>query len=486
MSLRINTNTTALNALRNLEQTSNNVSTSIERLSSGLRINRASDDPAGLIISEGLRAQIDGTNQAISNAQDANNLMKTAEGGLSEVNSLLRSVRQLALHAANTGVNDGTAVQADQTQINSALDTIDRIAAQTQYGSKKLLDGTSGVSSVVTKTDTLAGISIGGTFNGAATVAGDVTIAVTQVATRSTLTSAATYTSLSSTLGAVNAGTTGTAGTMVINGQSISLSATDTVQTMLDKVNNMASVTGVSAQAVTAAGSVTIKLTQQNYGSQFKINYAESSTMLGATVSTAGTNATADLSIAGGASVHFTSSSTTGESGLKLTDSNGNSMLLTEKGNNVATAGVIATVSQGSLQFQIGANSGQSIGMSLTNVDSSKIGNTASNTTGSLRKIDVTNSTNAAEALKVIDQAINQISVQRAQIGAFQKNTLDSTVRALGVTAENLSASESQIRDTNVAQEVVTLTKNQILQQAGMSVLSQANSNPRQVLNLLQ
>src|SRR5437588_4424766 len=136
MSLRINTNVTAINAVGNLERTSIAVATSIERLSSGLRINRAEDDPAGLIISEGLRAQIDGINQAISNSQDANNLIKTAEGGLSEVNSLLRSIRQLAVHASNTGVNDANAVQADQNQIKSALDTIDRIASQTQSGRK--------------------------------------------------------------------------------------------------------------------------------------------------------------------------------------------------------------------------------------------------------------------------------------------------------------------------------------------------------------
>lgn len=486
MSLRINTNTTALNALRNLEQTSNNVSTSIERLSSGLRINRASDDPAGLIISEGLRAQIDGINQAISNTQDANNLIKTAEGGLSEVNTLLRSVRQLALHASNTGVNDGTAVQADQTQIASALASIDRIAAQTQFGTKKLLDGTSGVSSVVTNTANLAGISIGGTYNGVATVAGDVTVTAVVAATRATITSAATYAALSSTLGAVNLGTTGTAGTMVINGQSISLSATDTVQSMLDKVNNVADVTGVSAQAVVTGAGFSIKLTQQNYGSQFKINYAESSVMLGTLAAVLGSDATATLQV-GGVSANFTSSSVAGDSGLKLIDQSGNSILLTEKGNNAASTGKVATVSQGSLKFQIGANSGQFEQLSISDVHTNVLGTTAGGgTTTSLKNVDVTNSVNAASAIKVIDEAITQISVLRAKLGAFQKNTLDSTQRALGVTAENLSSSESQIRDTNVAQEVVALTKNQILQQAGMSVLSQANQAPQQVLNLLK
>src|SRR3989454_6382645 len=124
MSLRINTNVTALNALRNLDATSSSVATSIERLSSGLRINRSADDPAGLIISEGLRAQVDGLNQAISNSQEAGNVIKTAEGALGSVNDLLRNVRTLAVHAANTGVNDQVAVQADQTQIASAISSI--------------------------------------------------------------------------------------------------------------------------------------------------------------------------------------------------------------------------------------------------------------------------------------------------------------------------------------------------------------------------
>src|SRR5215468_5042405 len=184
MSLRINTNVTALNALRNLDATTGAVSTSIERLSSGLRINTAADDPAGLIISEGLRSQVDGLNQAISNSQDANNLIKTAEGGLTEVNTLLRSIRQLAVHAANTGVNDVNAVQADQTQIKSALDSIDRIASQTQFGTKRLLDGTSGITAAVVDTTNVTGIYIGGTFNGAATQSGDVSFTINAAATR--------------------------------------------------------------------------------------------------------------------------------------------------------------------------------------------------------------------------------------------------------------------------------------------------------------
>ena len=114
MGLRINTNVVALGALNNLQKASASVAGSIQKLSSGLRINSGADDPAGLTISEGLKAQIDGLNQAISNTQDAQNVIKTADGGLSQVNDLLRGIRQLALHASNTGVNDDVAVQADQ------------------------------------------------------------------------------------------------------------------------------------------------------------------------------------------------------------------------------------------------------------------------------------------------------------------------------------------------------------------------------------
>ncbi|MDW8105608.1 MAG: flagellin, partial [Armatimonadota bacterium] len=195
MSLRINTNTAAMNALRNLTNVSDNFARSIERLSSGLRINRGADDPAGLIISENLRAQMVGLAQATANAQDAANLVKTAEGALEEIHNLLRTMRQLAVHAANTGVNDLTAVQADQTQIRSALESLNRIAEQTQFGTKKLLDGTAGISAQVTDTARLAGIFIGSTFNGQIVRSGVVTAIVNTAATRAQVSGQVAYTS---------------------------------------------------------------------------------------------------------------------------------------------------------------------------------------------------------------------------------------------------------------------------------------------------
>jgi flagellin len=484
MSLYINTNTDAMGTLRNLQNTSNALSTSIQRLSSGLRINSAKDDPAGLIISENLKSQINGMNQAITNAQNANNVIQTADGGLSEVTSLLQSINQLAVAAANTGANDPTAVQADQTQISSAIQSIDRIVSDTQYGSKKLLDGTSGVTSVVTNTTDLGGISIGGTFAGQATVAGNVTVQVTTAASFATSAGAATYASTTSLISQVNGGTTGTGGTIVINGQSIQVSSSDTVQTMIDKINNISSTTGVSAQFVSGASGGHIELDQTNYGSNFNINYSESSTILGAQTFVSGANAVAAVTV-GGVTATFTGGQSTGASGLQLTDSSGNSILLTEAGNtNLSTAAVVGTVSQGSLTFQIGANAGQNVSISIGNMASTQLGNTV--VAGqSLNTIDVTTAQGAQNAIQIVQQALSQVSVLRAQLGSFQDNTLNSTINALGITSENLTASQASIADANVAQEVVNMTQNSILQQAGMSVLAQANQEPQMVLKLL-
>lgn len=495
MSLRINTNVTALNALRNLEQTSGAVAGSIERLSSGLRINRAADDPAGLIISEGLRAQIDGLNQAVSNASDASNLIKTAEGGLQEVNSLLRSVRQLAVHAANTGVNDSTAVQADQTQIKSALDSIDRIATQTQFGTKRLLDGTSGISAAVIDTQRVGGVTIGANFGGYSVQSGDVTITVNNSATRALAAGTATYASINSSLALVNGGTTGSGGTVVINGQSISVSGADTVQTLINKINNLASVTGVSADFTAGNGSGSVVLRQQNYGANYNVVEAESATLINGTTGTNVTGLNATVTVQAQTLINGAVQTTTAtflggrsatDSGLRATDTYGNSILLTESGNTTtSTATNIARVSSNNLQFQIGGNAGQYVTASLGNISTQNLGTTS--VTGlTLKTIDVTTSSGAANALTAIDESIGTVAVLRAQLGALQKNTLDSTIRFLGIGIENLSASESQIRDTNVAQEVVQLTKNQVLQQAGTSVLAQANSAPQQVLALLR
>jgi len=156
MALRINHNITALDAWRNLTNTTRKMSGTMEKLSSGFRVNRASDDPAGLVISEQFRAQIAGLNRAVQNSEGSINMIQTAEGALNEINNLLVSMRELAIHAANEGFNDDNQLAADQAEITNAISTITRISQNTQFGTKKLLDGSAANVAVITSANTSA------------------------------------------------------------------------------------------------------------------------------------------------------------------------------------------------------------------------------------------------------------------------------------------------------------------------------------------
>lgn len=495
MSLRINTNMSALNALRNVERASDGFGRSIEKLASGLRINRSADDPAGLIRSEDLRAQIVGLEQAIANSQDAANLIKTAEGALDEMHNLLRSMRQLAVASGNTGTNDLTALQANQNQIASAIDSINRISAQTQFGTKKLLDGTAGTTAVVTDFTRVGGLFFGGSVYGSVGSAasqdyaigtGTITIDVTNAATRALVTGNRNYTAATDIIA--------TSASVVINGVNFTTQAgTTTLQSFVDQINSQTSVTGVVAEIVDNSGNLNVRLRAAEYGANFSVTVNDQQAILfsaATTQSATGTNATAEVQVTnidgGVVSVLFTGGKASGDSGLRLTDAKGNVLLLTEAGNHATNGdGAIGRTSAGQLEFQIGANAGQLARFSINNMRADKLG-TGAVAGLSLQDIDVTKTGGAEEALKIIDAAIQQVSKLRGDMGAFQKNVLESNMRSLSVAKENLTATESAIRDTNFAEEISRFTKFQILQQAGMSVLGQANFAPQGVLQLIR
>ena len=486
MSLRINTNIQSQNALRNVSLTSDMMGRTIERLASGLRVNRAADDPAGLIISENLRAQITGLQQAVNNAQDAVNMIKTAEAALDEVHNALRTMRQLTLHAANTGVNDYSALQADQTQIRALIDSINRIAEQTSFGTKRLLDGTSGISAAVTNPQRISGIFIGGTFNNFATDSGAVTLQVTTAATRATIIGTRTFaagTTLASLMGTP-------AGNVVINGYTITADQNETVGSFIDKINAVSHITGVVANFNISTRQ--IELRHKEYGAQFEVSLQDT---VGVILSTPGSqnavgvNAVATVvanTVNGIQTVTFTGGQATGDSGLRLRDSYGNVIMLTEAGNNTTLpAAQVAVVTAGLLQFQVGANAGQFVRFSLMDVNAAKLGTTVI-PGQSLATIDITQPNSTDNALRIIDAAIGEISKMRGDMGAFQRYILESNIRSLNVARENVMASESTIRDADFAVEISTFTKQQILMQSGMSVLAQANAAPQTVLQLLQ
>jgi len=482
MSLRINTNIPAMGALRNLSQTDEEMNVVTMRLSSGLRINTASDDPAALIISEGMRSQIKGIDQAMRNSQDAVNMAKTAEAAMEEVQTLLRNIRGLAVHSANSAVVDSAQLQANQTQIRSVIDSINRIAQQTQWGNKKLLDGTAGILANVTAPSDVSTIFVGGTFNGQSVASGPITMQRVTSATRATITLGNSFASG----GAV----VPTSGSFVINGYSFATDGTETVTSLISKINTMAQTTGVSA-SLSGAGPVSIVLSAADLGSNFDIEFFDPNQIIHTATSANATGIDAVFTVslttnAGVTSANFTGGRGPTESGLRLTGGDGNTLLLTEQGNaGYAAPGVVGQVTAGSVRFQIGASANQSVAYSMPTLFANRLG-TGAIVGEDLSTVDVTTAAGAQNAIKIIEAAISQLALTRGDLGSFQTNFLESTVRSLAVAKENMTASESQIRDADMAAEITNYTRLQILKQSGLSVLAQANQAPQGVLRLLQ
>ncbi len=479
MSFRVNTNVGALTALRNLGNTTSDFTHSITRLSTGLRITTAADDPAGLIISENFRAQIKGLEQAVQNNQDAINYAKTAEGAFDEVSRLLTDARKLAVASGNTGALDSTAIRANQNQIQSILSSIDRIATQTQFGNKKLLDGSAGIVSTVTDAANYDYINIGGTFsNVSVNSSGTVTVQVTTAASRATITG-------SVDLSANGMDTILGAGTFVVNGMAFSTDGTESLQSLLSRFNAASNITGVSFNF----DGTNVVLTQSTYGSNFKISFTDTAGLINGAgnVNAAGTDAIADVTVttANGPMTATFTGGRNSDQGLKLTDNYGNAIVLTEAGNAVGAAAAVGRIDAGSASFQIGSNAGQSVSLSLSNIMTSQLGGGVINGKN-LSTIDITTANGVNEAIRIIDEAITHVTSIRGNIGNFQRNVLESNVRSLNITRENVIVTESTIRDLDVAAEMTQFTKLQILSQAGLAVLSQANQSSQNVLSLFR
>ncbi|MCW5943429.1 MAG: hypothetical protein KIS66_14450 [Fimbriimonadaceae bacterium] len=483
MSLRINSNIPAMSALRHIEQTDGAMSKTMTRLSTGMRINDAADDPAGLVFSENVRSHVQGIQAAIRNTQDAVNMAKTAEGALSEIATLLSGMRALAVHSANSAVVDGPTVRANQNEIRSALDSINRIAQSTRFGNKQLLNGSAGTYASVTSAANVSLVDFSGTFNGHTVVNGAVTIDQTTAATRASVTLGNTFSGTTATVTGV--------GSFVINGYTFQSTGTETVESLIAKINEKSNQTGVQAQAVTSGGNTSIVLNQTNYGSQFAINFFDPANVLHTSGSATATGVDGVYNVTvtttqGAETIAFTGGRSPGDSGLVLSDGAGNRINLTEVGNaTIAAPTEVGFVTAGAARFQIGSDSDQSVTYSLPNVIASRLG-TGVVSGKSVEDIDVTTEAGAQEAIRIIEAAISQLAETRGNLGSFTKNFLESNVRSLEVQKENLTAAESAIRDANLAEEMTNLTRYQILQQSGMAMLSQANQQPSNVLRLLQ
>lgn len=473
MSLTIANNSLSQTAQNNLNKTTSAYKTSLERLSSGLKVNRGADGPASLVISEKQRAQIAGLKTAIDNSEKATALVQTAEGALTEINTLLVKVRSLAIDSANEGVNDEDALAANQAEIDNALDTIDRIANNTQFGTKKLLNGEAGINGVASNDEV--------TFLNATqqTTAGSYAIAVTTAGERANVTATTAQT-----------GALADDETLVINEVSIDLNQGMTQQQVIDRINDFTAQTGVKADI----DGTSTRLYTESFGSQSNVrvisNKASAATSSGfANVPSA---ATADTGIDVVITVDANSYTGKGnvvtatggaEKGLTIAiDEDATDVVLTQ------AAGALGTVdiTDSSLSFQIGPNANQNAQIAINKSSANSLGiGVEGNQFANLGEIKVGSAAQANDALLVIDDAIDNVTNLRGGLGAFQQNTLQATANNLRVTLENTINAESVIRDTDFAQEVSEFTKQQVLQQAGASVLSSANQVPQLVLSLL-
>ncbi len=452
MAFRIFNNVQSLNSLRNLNLTQTRLGRSLEKLSSGLKVNTGKDGPAALVISEKLRAQIAGLQQAVDNSEQASSLVQLVEGSLAEVNTLLTSIRSLTVAAANEGANDADSLAADQAEINNAIDTINRIASSAQFGTKLLLDGSRGVQGSATN----SAVSFqSGTDK---TVAGTYAINITTQAEQAVVT----------------AGTAQTAAlaaneTVTINGVNIVLTAGMNQTQVRDQINTFNKSTGVTA---TINGTNNLVLTSDAYGSASSVS-AVSNVAAAANSSGIGTTVASDAGVdiagtIGGLAATGKGTVLTGDAGTVV---EGLAISTTSTGGLGSV-----TVTQGSLQFQVGANAGQTVKISIPSMQSTQLGTgVVSNQFSNLSQIDVTRANGASDAIAIIDKAIDQVTAKRGELGAFQKNTLESYINTLRIAHENTIAAESVVRDTDFAAEMANFTKNTILIQSGSRMLAQSN-----------
>ena len=472
MSFRINNNIGAQRAFNSVSQTNYEIGKSMNRLSKGLRIADASDDPAGLISSELFRAQLSSMDQAMRNNNEALNYAKTAENGLGEMNKLLSDARSLAVASGNSATLTATQLSANQDQLNSIVGSINRIAGSVTYSGRKLLDGSAGVTTQVSNGSKVSGFSFGGTANTTTiTQSGMITINQTVAAT------AATYTSTSTlSTGVV------TTGNVALNGVQFTLAAGASLASVAAQFNSASGQTGVTA----AVGTNNLIFTQTQTGTNRSVNFTDQNGSLSTAANTqaraVGVDATATLTV-GGQSVLFTGGQQ-GSDGLTLQDINGNKLNITSGGNAVNTQ-LLGQVVAADSTFQIGFERTTTANLSLRNMSAGQLGSgVVSGLT--VNNLDVTSSTGAQNALAVLDKAIDEVSQMRGRIGNFQRNVVETQQRSLSSMRENLANSESSIRDLDVAAEMTNYTKFQVMQQAGLSILGQANQNGQNVLSLLR
>ncbi|MFN2308626.1 MAG: flagellin [Gammaproteobacteria bacterium] len=483
MSLIINSNIASLTAQRNLTGSQSTLQTSLQRLSSGLRINSAKDDAAGLAISERFSTQIRGLNQAARNANDGISLAQTAEGALGGVTNLLQRVRELSVQSANATNNasDRGALQAEVTQL---VQEINRVAQTTSFNGVKLLDGSFSEQAFQVGANANQTVSIASIANATTSVLG-----ATDISNYAEVTTGGGATG-------VLAGLSG----MSINGVAVANTSRD-ASAIVASIN-AAGIDGVSASAATTTGSLGAFTTTADGTYSLSVGGVAILTDAAAgvtaadvytavTVTNAAALAAAGITVSGadgdnlvfasatGANIEVSESFGAGVTAGGFASIGGAAVASTTQAATSYGAVTIASTSSQGIQF-----SGQSETAVQANFSPTAAG-AVTTTSYVVSQVDISTAEGAQIAMQVIDSALTEINSSRAELGALQ-NRFEAVVSNIGITSENLTAARSRIMDADFAAETAALTRSQILQQAGVAMLAQANSLPQLALSLLR
>lgn len=499
MGLSINTNVMSLNAQRNLGASQNDLAKSMQRLSSGLRINSAKDDAAGLAISDRMTSQIRGLNQAVRNSNDGISLAQTAEGALQETTNILQRMRELSVQSAND-TNSASDRSSLQDEVNQLKQEMTRIAETTSFNGKNLLDGS------LTSAQFQVGANANQTISFGIGSATADSLGVHELESTNDTTLVGIEVAVATSASAVAVDNNTVAQTLTINNAKgstdVAVGTADTAEEIAANINAVSDETGVQASAETTAtlstltldGTISFNLTSSNEDAVVISAAVEATDLTNLAIAlndvTGTTGITAELSN-DKASIELTNSS-----GADIAiDSFTSTTLLTEIGmtggetgtEQLITGSTNASTVGGEVSFNSAAtySVSSSIDIAAGSLFSNAVADTANaSELSSIQSVDITTVEGAASAIQSIDGAISQIDTIRGDLGAVQ-NRFESTIANLSNVSENLSAARSRILDADIAQETSAMTKNNILQQAGVSILAQANQAPQLALSLL-
>ncbi len=491
MALTVNTNVASLNTQRNLNTSSKGLDTSLQRLSTGFRINSAKDDAAGLQISNRLTSQINGLNVATRNSNDGISLAQTAEGALQQSTGILQRMRDLALQSAN-GSNGATERAALQGEVAQLQQELNRISDTTSFGGRKILDGSFGSQSFQVGANAYETINV--SIGSAATDRIGVNRVTTSGATGQAIASGAAF---SATAGSAYTSSGFSITSKLSDGaEAVSLTASGSASEVAKAVNSKSDTTGVTANArtvatlggFTASGTISFSL----YGANSKTVESDKSSVSAVVTDTTDLSALADAinKETGKTGISAVSKGST----IELVSDRGDAIMIRESSqaatltardftgeNDVGTAATIAAGGGARVDGQVQLEAADAFQVTGA---TGGLGADTFSSLDSVRDIDISTATGAQDALGIISGAISNIDSQRAQLGAVQ-NRFENTISNLQNISENSSAARSRIQDTDFAAETANLTKNQILQQAGTAILAQANQLPQAVLSLL-